>query len=240
MRLLYLQRWWLHVTCAPSPVQRNGFATTLLIKVLFQSVCSTSDEQSLARVLDPGTRTGPGKEPGEGTGDRPSPVAMVRLAPVLDYEGLVNGCVCSTTSVHFSKPANERPNVIIFTGGARYQFDNRGRDRRMIHRMEGWVDSLPPSIRHDNVRLHDLRELNDPHEGRSGLALASHRNPEKILNSRSGRHLLTLCFVDIEKVVAGHKPTTSCLSARRTATAALISAGPLRSWDGPFSWPSPC
>ena len=37
------------------------------------------EQQSLARVLDPGTHSGSG----EGTGDRPSPVAMVLLAPVL-------------------------------------------------------------------------------------------------------------------------------------------------------------
>ncbi|CAE7514912.1 unnamed protein product, partial [Symbiodinium necroappetens] len=53
---------------------------------------------------------------GEGTGDRPSPVAMVVLAPVPDYERLVNGCLCSATSVRFNKQANEWPNIVVLTG----------------------------------------------------------------------------------------------------------------------------
>ncbi|CAE7864718.1 unnamed protein product, partial [Symbiodinium necroappetens] len=96
---------------------------------------------------------------------------------------------------------------------------------------DGWVDSLPPSIRHFNVRLHDLRELNDPHEGAFGTCTGRHTGIlEGILNSRSGRHLLTLCFVDIEKAVEGHKQTIIlpfCMSNRHRSVAmgTLISAG---------------
>ena len=100
-------------------------------------------QQSLARVLDPGTHPGSG----EGTGDRPSPVAMVLLAPVPNYEGLVNGCFCSTTSVYYNRPASEWPNIIIFTGGARYQFDAQGCDRKRINHKDGWVDAFPVAVR---------------------------------------------------------------------------------------------
>ncbi|CAE7773735.1 unnamed protein product, partial [Symbiodinium necroappetens] len=89
-----------------------------------------------------GTHTGSG----EGTGDGPSPVAMVLLAPVPDYDRLVNGCLCSKTSVHFERPASEWPNIIVFTGGAKYQFDAQGRDRKRIHHKDGWVDSLHRSV----------------------------------------------------------------------------------------------
>ena len=102
---------------------------------------------------------------GEGTGDRPSPVATVLLAPV--PEGLVNGSSCSTGSVHFGKLAGKWPNIVVPTGGAKYQFDNRGRDRRMIHRKEGWQDSDLQSIRHFQVRLHDLRTSRRPSTGTS-------------------------------------------------------------------------
>ena len=40
-----------------------------------------------------------------------------------DYEGLVNGCSCGTGSVHFDKPAAQRPNIVVLTW-AKYQIDN--------------------------------------------------------------------------------------------------------------------
>ena len=45
-----------------------------------------SSQDSLARVVYLGT---PSEEPVEGTGNRPSPAAMVLLAPVPDHEGVV-------------------------------------------------------------------------------------------------------------------------------------------------------
>ena len=184
-------------------------------------------QQSLARVLDPGTHSGSG----EGTGDRPSPVAMVLLAPVPNYEGLVNGCFCSNTSVYYNKPANEWPNIIIFTGGARYQFDNQGRDRKRINHKDGWVDAFPVAVRNFNVRLHDLRGLNDPHEGAFSGCVGRHTGIlEGVLSSPAGRHILTSCFKDIEMAVDGHKPLVVlpyCTSNRHRSVAigTLISAG---------------
>ena len=185
------------------------------------------EQQSLARVLDPGTHSGSG----EGTGDRPSPVAMVLLAPVPNYEGLVNGCFCSNTSVYYNKPANEWPNIIIFTGGARYQFDAQGRDRKRINHKDGWVDAFPVAVRNFNVRLHDLRGLNDPHEGAFSQCVGRHPGIlEGVLSSPAGRHILTSCFKDIEMAVDGHKPLVVlpyCTSNRHRSVAigTLISAG---------------
>ena len=178
-------------------------------------------------MLDPGTHSGSG----EGTGDRPSPVAMVLLAPVPNYEGLVNGCFCSNTSVYYNKPANEWPNIIIFTGGARYQFDNQGRDRKRINHKDGWVDAFPVAVRNFNVRLHDLRGLNDPHEGAFSGCVGRHTGIlEGVLSSPAGRHILTSCFKDIEMAVDGHKPLVVlpyCTSNRHRSVAigTLISAG---------------
>ena len=184
-------------------------------------------QQSLARVLDPGTHP----RSGEGTGDRPSPVAMVLLAPVPNYEGLVNGCFCSTTSVYYNRPASEWPNIIIFTGGARYQFDAQGRDRKRINHKDGWVDAFPVAVRNFNVRLHDLRELNDPREGAFSQCVGRHTGIlEGVLNSQAGRYILTSCFKDIEMAVDGHKPLVVlpyCTSNRHRSVAmgTLISAG---------------
>ena len=129
---------------------------------------------------------------------------MVLLAPVPNYEGLVNGCFCSTTSVYYNRPASDWPNIIIFTGGARYQFDAQGRDRKRINHKDGWVDAFPVAVRNFNVRLHDLRELNDPHEGAFSAYVGRHTGIlEGILNSQAGRYILTsstgtnlwLCFL---------------------------------------------
>ena len=185
------------------------------------------EQQSLARVLDPGTHSGSG----EGTDDRPSPVAMVLLAPVPNYEGLVNGCFCRNTSVYYNKPANEWPNIIIFTGGARYQFDAQGRDRKRINHKDGWVDAFPVAVRNFNVRLHDLRGLNDPHEGAFSQCVGRRTGIlEGVLSSPAGRHILTSCFKDIEMAVDGHKPLVVlpyCTSNRHRSVAigTLISAG---------------
>ncbi|CAE7541638.1 unnamed protein product, partial [Symbiodinium microadriaticum] len=156
---------------------------------------------------------------------------MVLLAPVPDYEGLVNGCLCSKTSVHFSKPSNEWPNIVIFTGGARYQFDAQNRDRRRIHHKDDWVDAFPAAVRDFNVRLHDLRELSDPNEGALSACTGRHTGIlEGILNSPAGRYILTSCFKDIEMAVDGHKPLVVlpfCTSNRHRSVAmgTLISAG---------------
>ena len=110
------------------------------------------------------------------------------------------------------------------TGGAKYQFDAQGRDGKRIHHKDGWVDSLPPAVRHFNVRLHDLRELSDPNEGALSSCAGRHTGIlEGILNSGAGRHLLSLCFKDIQVAVDG--PFCSSNRHRSVAMGTLISAG---------------
>ena len=111
------------------------------------------------------------------------------LAPVPDAEGLVNGCSCSTTSVHFNKPSDQWPSVLVLTGGAKYQFDERGLDHRRIHSKEGWECSIPPAVRHFKLHLHDLRSLSDPNNG--AYSACTGRRQEilnQILDRPAGRH----------------------------------------------------
>ncbi|CAE7395943.1 Gbp1, partial [Symbiodinium sp. CCMP2456] len=68
----------------------------------------------------------------------------------------------------------EWPNIVILTGGAKYQFDDRGRERIRIHAKDGWQDSIPPAILQYSLRLHDVRELKDPHNGEYGQCVGRH------------------------------------------------------------------
>ncbi|CAE7736322.1 unnamed protein product, partial [Symbiodinium necroappetens] len=83
-----------------------------------------------------------------------------------------------------------------------------------------------------SVHNNDLRELNDPHDGRSVHALGGTQESwmGSWLETRSGRTLLSLCFADIEKAVDGYKLTIIlpfCTSNRYRSVAigTLISAG---------------
>ena len=156
------------------------------------------------------------------------PVAMVisapLLAPVPDTEGLVNGCSCSTTSVQW-------PSVLVLTGGAKYQFDERGLDHRRIHSKEGWECSIPPAVRHFKLHLHDLRSLSDPNNG--AYSACTGRRQEilnQILDRQAGRALMSMIFRDIERAVSDHRPVIVmpyCTSNRHRSVAmgTLVSAG---------------
>ena len=164
------------------------------------------------------------------------------LAPVRDQEGLVNGCCCSPTSVHFDKPSSYWPSVIVLTGGAKYQFDKRGLDRRLIHSKEGWQDSIPGQIRHYKLHLHDLRNLSDPDHGAFSACVG--RRQEilgQILDRQAGRAILSMIFRDIERAVNEHKPVIVmpyCTSNRHRSVAMGTLA--LRSWCEPLSWSHAC
>ena len=98
------------------------------------------------------------------------------LAPVPDHEGLVHGCCCSPTSVHFDKPSSYWPSVIILTGGVRYQFDSK----------EGWQDHIPDQVRHFKLHLHDLRNLSDPDNGRFSACVGRRQEIlDQILDSQA-------------------------------------------------------
>ena len=153
------------------------------------------------------------------------------LAPVPDQEGLVNGCSCSTTSVHFNKPSDQWPSVLVLTGGAKYQFDERGLDHRRIHSKEGWECSIPPAVLHFKLHLHDLRSLSDPNNG--AYSACTGRRQEilnQILDRPAGRALMSMIFRDIERAVNDHRPVIVmpyCTSNRHRSVAmgTLVSAG---------------
>ena len=196
----------------------------------------TSKDKEAPESLKLGTSCGPSNLVERGTYPGPcKPVAMVisapLLAPVPDTEGLVNGCSCSTTSVHFDKPSDQWPSVLILTGGAKYQFDERGLDHRRIHSKEGWECSIPPAVRHFKLHLHDLRSLSDPNNG--AYSACTGRRQEilnQILDRQAGRALMSMIFRDIERAVSDHRPVIVmpyCTSNRHRSVAmgTLVSAG---------------
>ena len=157
--------------------------------------------------MELGTLWGPSDEAKQGSLTRPcDTVAMVLLAPVPDREGLVNGC-SSTTSVHFDQPSSTWPSVIVLTGGVRYQLDACGYNRKLIHSKEGWQSDIPPAIRHFRLHLHDLRSLHDPDNGAFSACVARRQEIlDQILESQSGRTLMSMIFKDIERGVEAQQP----------------------------------
>ena len=191
----------------------------------------TSKDKEACESLKLGTSCGPSNLVEQGTSSGPcKPVAMVisspLLAPVPDTEGLVNGCSCSTTSVHFNKPSDQRPSVLVL------QFDERGLDHRRIHSKEGWECSIPPAVRHLKLHLHDLiRSLSDPNSGAHSACTGRRQEIlNQILDRPAGRTLMSMIFRDIEKAVNEHRPVIVmpyCTSNRHRSVAmgTLVSAG---------------
>ena len=210
----------------------------------------TSKDKEGSESLKLGTSCGPSNPVEQGTSSGPcKPVAMVLtaplLAPVPDQEGLVNGCLCSTTSVHFNRPSDQWPSVLVLTGGAKYQFDERGLDHRRIHSKEGWECSIPPAVRHFKLHLHDLRSLSDPN---NDSACTGRRQEilNQILDRQAGRALMSMIFRDIERAVNEHRPVIVmpyCTSNRRRSVAMGMHTGEcraLRTWCEPLSWSHAC
>ena len=117
----------------------------------------------------------------------------------------------------------------MLTGGAKYQFDERGLDHRRIHSKEGWECSIPPAVRHFKLHLHDLRSLGDPN---NDSACTGRRQEilNQILDRQAGRALMSMIFRDIERAVNEHRPVIVmpyCTSNRHRSVAmgTLVSAG---------------
>ena len=71
------------------------------------------------------------------------------------------GYPCGPDSFRTGRPAEQWPNLVVWTGGCKCQFDNQNRDHQ-IHDWHAWEDHIPQKYR---VILHDVRALRNPDKG---------------------------------------------------------------------------
>ena len=126
---------------------------------------------------------------------------------------------------------NRRPSVIVLTGGVRCQFDAWGYNRKLIHSKEGWQSDIPPAVRHFRLHLHDLTSLSDPDNGAFSACVGRRQEIlDQILESQSGRTLMSMIFKDVERGVDAPQPSVVlpyCSNNRHRSVAmgTLVSAG---------------